>query len=198
MEDLATVEVLGSDQVIFVVRLHSGCEGEETFADAVFGVVVGEIVAEVFDEVAVHGAVAGGVDGDVEVVLVGVHGGLAGVLGEMGVGDVAVLDEEAAVELEELLVGAGLGRGDAGVGDFFAMDGLAFAGGDAGVLEVDEVGALGLGAVLVGGDAGHDGFGGGQGLGRGAERDEEEEQEAAHSSIYAKRGLEVRCARIVE
>ena len=66
--------------------------------------------------------------------------------GSAVIGDVLVFLEEAAIELEELVVRAGYGMGvTRRVGDLFAADGLAFAGGDADVLDVEVVGAAGLG-----------------------------------------------------
>ena len=52
------------------------------------------------------------------------------------------LDEEAAVEFEDVLAGAGVGWDDAGVGDLFTANGLALAGGDLGVLDVQVVGIV--------------------------------------------------------
>jgi hypothetical protein len=119
-------------------------------ADAVFGFVVGEVGADIFDEVAVQA---------VEVVLVIRYGFFFG--GEGVVGDVLVLLKEASVEFEKLTGGAVVGWCDAVVGDLFAHDGLALAGGHAGVLDVDVAGALGFGVVLVQGYADHDVGGGG-------------------------------------
>lgn len=103
--------------------------------------------------------------------------------------------EEAAVEGEELEVGAFGGGDDAEVGEFFAAGGVAFAGEGAGVLGVDVVGAGGLGAVLVGGDAGHD-VGGGKLLGGRGGGEEQEEQGCgeAHVGLYAGGGGKFRGA----
>jgi hypothetical protein len=104
--------------------------------------VGGEVVAHVFDEVAIH--VVAGVDAEGTVVVRGGGYGVSDVLGrgERGVGDVGAIFEEAAVEFEKLAEGTGVGGRDARVGDLFAQEGLAFAGGDAGVLEVDVVGVM--------------------------------------------------------
>lgn len=77
-----------------------------------------------------------------------------GDIGE-GVGDVFAFDEEFSVELDDLLLGAAAGGSDAGVRNFLTLDGLAFARGDAGVLDVEIVFALGFGGILIGGHAGH-------------------------------------------
>ena len=56
-----------------------------------------------------------------------------------------------------------LGRSNAGVGDLFAHDGVAFAGDDLGVLKVDVMAARVFCGVLVSSDLGHNGFGSGCG-----------------------------------
>ena len=164
VEAVAAVHGSLAEEVECVGGLLFGCEGEEVGADAVFRFAGGEIVAHVFDEVTIHGLIVvdGVSEGFVLCVRLRVFGGCRVVFGggEGGVGDVGVVSKEASVDLEELLLRARAGGGEAGVGGLFAADGLAFARGDVGVLDVNVAGAICLGGVLMGGDAGHDGVGG--------------------------------------
>ena len=109
----------------------------------VAGFVAEEVGAHVLDDVEVSVLVVVDLLEVGFAVVVGVRR-VVGVLrvGEMVVGDVAALVEQAALEREELLARAG-GRGrDASVGELFAADGAAFAREDARVLDVDEVRSL--------------------------------------------------------
>jgi thiamine-phosphate pyrophosphorylase len=159
VEDVAAVLVFATDELEAIVGLCLRGEREEACTDAVFGLAVGEVVAHVLDEVAVGGVVA--LYGDAEVIVIGFDVAVAGVFGrrQLGVGEVFVLVQEAAVQFKQLLVEAGCGGCDASVGDLFAADGAAFARSDTGVLDIDKMGTFGFGGVLVGSDAGHDGIG---------------------------------------
>ena len=152
-------------------------------------------MADVFDEVEVHGIVVFTDDADVEAVVVFDFGGV-GV--ELGVVEVFAFVKQVAVEGEEFLIGAFVGGDDAEVGDLFAADGVALAREGVGVLDVDVVRALGVGAVLVGGYAGHD-VGGGELLGGellgGAAVATTQDKEGcgeAHRDLYARWGKKFR------
>ena len=155
VEDIAAVHALPANQNEVFVDLLARREGEEIVGDTVFGsggIVVREVVAHAFDEAAV-GIVVPEVEFEIGALVVAL------LFWEVSVGDVPALVEEAAVECQELLMGA-LSEGcDPRVGDLSAHDCFALVRGDAGVLDVGVVGALGFGSVLMGGYELHDGGG---------------------------------------
>ena len=186
VEDIAAVHSLPAEENEVFVELLARGEGEEIVGDTVSGsggIVVREVVAHAFDEAAV-GIVVPEVEFEIGVPMVAA----VGRFWEVGIGDVLALVEEAAVKCKELLMGALSEWCDPGVGDLSAHDRFALVRGDADVLDVGVVGALGFGSVLMGGYERHDRGGSERRcrlLGEGeeaGERPEERDQQRAHVS----------------